>query len=97
MIKSKPTTKEYRDNYDRVFAKGYQPESYVDGFNRIKAGLVQLEERLSCKQVVESSSLSSGSNSRDLPRKISVADPDPIKLNEDVVVVIKTLDGDIEI
>jgi hypothetical protein len=55
VIKSKPTTKEYRNNFDRTF------------------------------------------RSRDLPRKISVADPDPIKLNEDVVVVIKTLDGDIEI
>lgn len=37
--------------------------------------------------------------SRDLPRTVSVADPDPIRLNEDgkVVVLIKTLDGDIEI
>ncbi len=57
MIKSKPTTKEYRDNFDRTF------------------------------------------RSRDLPRVVSVADPDPIRLNEDgkVVVVIKTLDGDVEI
>lgn len=37
--------------------------------------------------------------SSDLPRTVSVADPDPIRLNEDgkVVVLIKTLDGDIEI
>jgi len=57
VIKSKPATREYRDNYDRTF------------------------------------------RSRDLPESISVADPDPIRLNEDgkVVVLIKTLDGDIEI
>jgi hypothetical protein len=58
MIKSKPSTKEYRDNYDRTFR---------GEFNDILV--------------------------------FSPVDPDPIKLDEsgNVVVVIKTLDGDIAI
>ena len=44
-IRSKAGTKEYRDNYDRIFKK---------------AGVVQLEERLSCEQDLDGSNPSSG-------------------------------------
>ena len=66
-IKTPPATKEYRDNYDRIF----------------NAGLVQLEERLSCKQDVEGSTPSSGSKTYEWPWKY------------DATLLIKTIDGDI--
>lgn len=58
-------------------------KAYRDNWDRTFARVVQQEERLSCTQVVEGSIPSSGS----------------MYLNDDgkVVVLIKTLDGDIEI
>ena len=47
-IRTKPASKEFRANFDRIFKK--------------RAGIVQLEERLSCKQDVEGSTPSTGSN-----------------------------------
>ena len=47
-IVSKPSSKEFRSNFDRIFRKS--------------AGIVQLEERLSCKQVVEGAIPSTGSS-----------------------------------
>ena len=47
-IRTKPASKEFRANFDRIFKK--------------RAGIVQLEERLSCKQDVEGSTPSIGSN-----------------------------------
>ena len=47
-IRTRPASKEFRANFDRIFKK--------------RAGIVQLEERLSCKQDVEGSTPSIGSN-----------------------------------
>ena len=47
MIRSMPTNDNFRNHFDETF-------------RRSNAGLVQLEERQSCKLVAESSNLSSG-------------------------------------
>lgn len=47
-IRTRPASKEFRANFDRIFRKS--------------AGIVQLEERLSCKQVVEGAIPSTGSS-----------------------------------
>jgi hypothetical protein len=46
-IRTKPASREYRANFDRIFRK--------------RAGVVQSEELLSCKQVVEGAIPSTGS------------------------------------
>ena len=46
-IRTRPASKEFRANFDRIFKK--------------RAGIVQLEERLSCKQDVEGAIPSTGS------------------------------------
>lgn len=51
-IVSKPSSREFRKNFDRIFKK--------------RAGIVQLEERLSCKQDVEGSTPSIGSNDENI-------------------------------
>jgi len=73
-IKTPPASKKYRENYDRVFSKGYQPESYSDGLLRVADTL----NRLSC----------------DCPLEYNT--DNPLYMSEGkVVMVIKTLDGDI--
>ena len=72
-IRTRPASKEFRANFDRVFKKKgcsrkmniVESEHNRANFDRIfkkRAGIVQLEERLSCKQDVEGSTPSIGSN-----------------------------------
>jgi len=77
VIKTPPVSKQYRDNYDRVFAKGYQPESYADGFRRVQHDMMN-------RPMV------------DAPLEYNT--DAPLYMSDGkVVLLIKTLDGDIEI
>jgi hypothetical protein len=106
MIRTKPSTKEYRDNYDRVFRSG--PPLYVDFLDPLQPleiNFVKESKKHQWETTVGNDEAFKKGISGVLDKDVGVVyfksvvvNPDPIKLEETgKTLIIKTLDGDISL